>query len=803
MGSRPTKPRETTPPRFSRSALLIAGLVMITIAGAAAFLVVHTSGRIPQAGFAGANVLVITLDTTRADRIGAYGYARAETPSLDRLAAQGLLFEHCITPTAYTLPSHSSIFTGTYPPFHGVRLNGDSALSDVHTTLAEQLKARGYRTGAFVGAFVLDGRWGLEQGFDHFDDDFQLGPKQQLDLAGVQRPASAVTDAALEWIGAENAKPFFAWLHFYDAHTPYSPPEPYAKRFRTSDPMSLYDGEIAFADSQVGRVMQWLTARGLDDNTIVVIVGDHGEGLGSHRETEHGYFIYDYALRVPLIVRLPSAKFAGKRIPSQVRTIDIFPTILELVGETPPATVQGESMWPMVAGRKPPPPRYAYSESMATRLQYGWSALYSIRSEDYKYIEAPRAELYDLRADPGETSNRLDDLRRVAHELRASLRTIRDDAAKGAPKATEANLDAETVAKLASLGYLGGGVAADADDRDLPDPKDKLHLWEAIAYAANRMIAEDYKDAVESLQIVLADDPEIPQAQLLLASAYRKTGQTPKAKEILDAFLRKDAGNPRALITMAEILSEEGRGEEVIAICRRAIAKDEKNARAWELMADVYINSNDHQNALPLLRKVVEIQPKLSRSRNNLAASLIAVGRTEEAEPLLNETIATNPKFPLAQYHLGLLRENQGRLSEARAAYEAELANHPQAVVARFNLGNLLLRSGDRAGAEQQMRTAIEHDPDLARAYLLLARVLLDRPGHLDEARRLTAQGLERTNEHELKALGYFLLADIYSRQGRAADLQDALRQARYHRSLVRPGTTPSTPPENASHAPT
>ena len=242
-----------------------------------------------------ANVLFVTLDTTRADHIGAYGYGTARTPALDALAKEGALFEYCITPTAYTLPSHSSMMTGLYPPAHGVRINGEAALPDSDTTLAERLAAKGYRTGAFVGAFVLDGRWGLSQGFQQYDDHFKLGPDQRLDLARVQRPANEVVDAALKWLGERNAKPFFAWVHLYDPHAPYEPPEP----------LQGYDGEITFADSQIARLLEWLDRSGLKDDTIVVVAGDHGEGLGDHGEDEHGYYIYDSSVRVPLIVRLP------------------------------------------------------------------------------------------------------------------------------------------------------------------------------------------------------------------------------------------------------------------------------------------------------------------------------------------------------------------------------------------------------------------------------------------------------------------------------------------------------------------
>ncbi|HUP50180.1 MAG TPA: sulfatase-like hydrolase/transferase [Thermoanaerobaculia bacterium] len=734
----------------------------------------------------GANVLLVTLDTTRADHIGAYGYPGARTPNIDALAREGVLFEHCITPSAYTLPSHASIMTGLYPPAHGVRLNGDAALGDSQTTLAERLSADGYRTGAFVGAFVLDGRWGLRQGFDHYDDHFQLGPDQRLDLARVQRPANQVVDAALQWLDEDRSKPFFAWLHFYDPHTPYEPPEPFKSQFAGRGPNAMYDGEIAFADSQVGRLLAWLREKGLAENTIVIVTSDHGEGLGSHGESEHGYYIYDYAVRVPLIIR--GAGMAPARVTRQVRTIDLFPTILDLVSIGESAKVEGESLLPLITGSEPKErTRYAYSESMATRLQYGWSALYSVRTNAHKYIAAPRSELYDLRDDPGETRNRLDDERRVVLQLRRELTSIREEGEKRAPKAQEANLDDETLRKLASLGYLGGGSSTlRGEDKDLADPKDKLHLFDSVGYAANLISKDDYKQAAEVLEIVLGDDPHVPQAQLLLVSAYRKIGRTADARAILDRQLKEDASNPRALIAMAEILAGEGKTEDMLAICRQALAVDENNARAWELMAEIHMARNDHRGAQPLLRRVVEIQPKLTRSRNNLAASLIATGDLPEAERLLQEILGQYPKFPNAHFHLALMRERQGRLRDARAAYETELKNHPQSFVARFNLGDLLLRTGDARGAEEQMRMLIQQDPGNARPYLMLARLLMDRPGRLPEVEQLAQAGLSRTEDADLKALGYFLLADVYSREGRRNELQDALRKGEHYRALVR-----------------
>ncbi|MGA7617342.1 MAG: sulfatase-like hydrolase/transferase [Thermoanaerobaculia bacterium] len=773
----------------SRRIWIFAVALLVVVVGAWSFLWRRTPltvNRSQAAIYRKANILLITLDTTRADHLGCYGDTRAETPRLDRLAREGILFEHCITPTAYTLPSHSSIMTGTYPPYHGVRINGNAGLAEANVTMAERLRQDGYRTGGFVGAFVLDGRWGLNQGFDRYDDDFQIGADQRLDLAGVQRPANQVVDAALKWLDEPGPKPFFAWVHLYDAHTPYEPPEPFRSRFTSDDPSSLYDGEIAFVDSQVGRLLDALSARGLAKDTIVVVVGDHGEGLGSHGESEHGYFIYDYAVHVPLLVHLPSNGSGGKRVAAQVSTVDIFPTILEFLGDEPVKSVQGESFASLIDGGEPAAPRYAYSESVATKLQYGWSGLYSIRTNDYKYIEAPRAELYDLRSDPDEKANHLDDQRRVAHELRATLTTMRTKIEEGAPEAAEANLDAETMAKLSSLGYLGGGSARTEDESKLADPKDKLVLYEGVGYAAQLIFRNEYTEASEVLQKVLSEDPDVPQAQILLASVYRKTKEIGKAKAILDRYLKRDPGNPQALISMAEILSDEGRDDDVIAICRTALARDEKNARAWELMADVYISRNDHTAALPLLRKVVEIQPKLTRSRNNLAACLIGTGHLDEAERILTDIISEYPKFPLAHYHLALLREQQKRFVEATAAYHAEIEAQPKEMVARFNLAELLFRLGDRAGAESVIRVVVDNDPEHgARPPLMLARVLLDQPGRVAEAAKYARLGLERAKDHEMKALAWFLLADIDSRNGDKAALDEALRQARYHQAFL------------------
>ncbi len=733
---------------------------------------------------AGSNVLLITLDTTRADRLGGYGYEGAETPHLDELARQGVLFEQTVTPTAFTLPSHSSILTGLYPPYHGVRLNGGAALAEVHTTLAEHLGGAGYRCGAVIGAFVIDSRWGLGQGFDFYDDDFEMEPDQKLDLAGVQRTADRVVDLGIEWLEKDDDRPFFAWLHFYDPHIPYAPPEPYTSRFSGRGIGGLYDGELAFTDAQVGRLLDWLEERDLGDDTVVIVVGDHGEALGDHGESEHGYYIYDATVHVPLMIRAPGSGLENIRVSQQVRTIDVLPTVLDLVGLENTEPVHGESLVPLMVDPGAGAPRTAYSESMSIHLQYGWSALYGLRTAERKYIDAPRPELYDHVADVAETRNLVRQESERAAEMRSELAALRNLIEAGAPEAEDADLDDETLSMLAALGYVGGASAA-PEGGDLADPKDKIHLFEAVGYASHRMLEEDYEEGAEVLEQVLEEDPEVPQAKHMLATCYRATGRTEEAKLLLDEYLREHPDSTPALITMAGILSEEGRTDEVVALAKRVLAVDENNAQAWALMAGAYMEVNDHAAALPLLEKAVEIQPKLTRNRLNLAAAQIALGRATDAEAALDAILAAKPEFPLAHFHLGLLYEQQRRFADAREAYLRELELYQNSVVSRFNLGSLFFNLGDASGAEREMRTLIEEAPELPRPYLFLSRILLKEERDLDEVEFLARNGLEKTEADDLKVLGYYLLADVYSRQGRQAELEKVLERAQYHRSRV------------------
>ena len=413
------------------------------------------------------NVLIVTLDTTRPDVLAAYGATKVETPALDRLSREGIVFEQATSPVPLTLPAHASLFTALLPPHHGVRDNVDAPLGDGHTTLAGVLRRNGARTGAFVGSAVVDGRRGLAQGFDTYSDG-QHGNRNPR----LRRPANIVVDEATAWIAREPASPFFAWVHLYDAHAPYSLPEPY----RTMYEDAPYLGAIAFMDAQLQRLLALLDERRLTDDTLVVVAADHGESLGDHGEDGHGIFVYQSTIHVPLIVRVPG--LAPARVHDLVRLVDIMPTVLAVLGLQAPAA-DGVSLVRLMTGEITRLDLDAYSESLYP-MRFGWSALRTIRADRFKFVSAPRPELYDLEKDPAETHNIYDE--RV--DLGAAMATALDRIGRSSQGVTEArNLpDSELVERVAALGYVSPARTLRESSFEGPanDPKDCIGVYNAI-----------------------------------------------------------------------------------------------------------------------------------------------------------------------------------------------------------------------------------------------------------------------------------------------------------------------------------
>lgn len=727
------------------------------------------------------NVVLVTLDTTRADHLGCYGSTEVRTPVLDGLARRGVLFEQAATASPLTLPAHSTILTGMYPTYHGVRVNGNTALNDDQTTLAEVFSGQGYSCGAFISAFVVDGRWGLKQGFELYDDKLDMSRSKHIDLGAIQRPGNQVMDSALAWLDGRKDRPFFAWIHLYDPHLPYEPPEPYRSEYGGAGLAGLYAGEVAFMDEQVGRLVAWLETTGLDRSTILVLVGDHGEGLGDHGEGSHGYYIYDYAMHVPLIVVAPLDGLAGKRVTAQVRTADVYPTLLDLAGIGPDRETQGRSllarMYRPGRGREFP----AYGESMAPNIQFGWSPLHVLRTSRYKYIDSPRAELFDIAADPGEMANLASQDPAVARDMKAALDRLMDETSLGAPTPQAANLDKDTMERLTALGYIGAPVAArkaSGAAGSLADPKDKLMIFEKVTAAGELVLGDKYAEAAGLLESALAEEPGLPQAMLVLATCYKELGRRDEAKSMLDLVLRDDPENIQALISLANILLDEGRDDDVIALCEQALNVDETNTQALQIIGEIHMGRLDFAQALPYIEKAAEVQTKNDRSRFNLAACLIGLGQYDRAEPILREVLQASPKWPLARFNLGLLYEEQGKLEEARQAYALEVETYPSEFKARFNLGKLLFKLGDRAGSLAEMREIVKITPKLAEGHLFLARGLLYEDVPLEEVKSSAERGLALAETPELKAMGYFLLADIYNRMRQPDKMNEALRLA-------------------------
>lgn len=475
----------------------------------------------PAASARGYHLLLITVDTLRADRLGCYGHAGARTPAIDGLALTGLRFEQATAPAPITLPSHATILTGLDVPSHGVRHNGTFKLPEEHETLAEMLRMRGYLTAAFVGAYVLDSRYGLDQGFGHYDD--AVHAHVAVEDGYNERPADEVTDAVLGWLERTNAgpsgPPFMIWAHYFDPHGPYEPPAAYAD-------LDAYDGEVAFTDAEIGRLLGWLENEGLLDRTLVVFTSDHGEGLGDHGELTHADLIYESTMRVPLIlsnpVLFPEAVTVADRVTGSV---DIVPTVLDLLEIEPlPPGLDGRS-----ALAAADPERAIYIETLAPLLDYGWAPLRGLRRVADKLILAPDPEYFDLRRDPGEQDN-LYARGGPARTLQAALeRRMQDDAVDEAVIASARTLDRDQLERLASLGYLSAGSV----QVGVKDPKAMMPLWHRMNHAGRLSLQGEHAEAVEQIRAVLLEDPTSGKAWYTAATVYERAGSFAEAEACL------------------------------------------------------------------------------------------------------------------------------------------------------------------------------------------------------------------------------------------------------------------------------
>jgi arylsulfatase A-like enzyme/Tfp pilus assembly protein PilF len=608
------------------------------------------------------NVVVVTIDTLRADHLGCYGYKQIRTPSIDALAAEGARFERAYTVVPVTLPSHTVMFTGTYPMLSGMHDFSGNNLSQQQPTLASVLKQSGYATGAVIGAAVLDSRFGLNQGFDFYYDHFDFSRLEEANLDEMERPGNVVADLALDWLGKNSQKKFFLWMHLYDPHFPYRPPEPYNHEYATQP----YDGEIAFADEQFGRLVRLLKEKGLYQNTVIVLSGDHGESLGEHGEKTHGFFIYNATMHVPLIIRLPG-KSAGLTVANPVSLIDLMPTILAAVGVEIPAQVQGRSLLPSLRGKPGEGDRLLYGETFLPRLHFNWSELRGAENAKYHFIDAPRPELYDLTKDPGETRNLLSEKKAVAEEMRAKLAGLIRKYSAGKEMAEKTGLDPALMERLKSLGYAGfsGGGNPTITSHDLTDPKDRIVTYELISEAIADSQHGRYPESIEKLKAALKTDPQSVPVHYLQGLNYYRLKMFSESVDELQKVVQASPDYALAVFNLGMAQAHAGQIDAAIGSLQRALQLDATNFDAAFNLGVAYLQQKQLEPAALAFRQSVAINPKFARGHRALGETLIYQDKLDEAISELRRAVALAPQEPSVHESLAKALAAKGLAAEA------------------------------------------------------------------------------------------------------------------------------------------
>ncbi|MDQ2777638.1 MAG: tetratricopeptide repeat protein [Acidobacteriota bacterium] len=601
------------------------------------------------------NLVVVTIDTLRADRLHCYGNGNIDTPTLDGLAQRGAQFENAVAQAPLTPPSHASIFTGTNPNVHQVRNTGGFVLKSSAVTLAKILKAQGWDTAAFVGASVLKRAFGFSPGFDVYDDQMPKSEKSREDREYPERRASVVVDHALNWLNSQSGKPFFIWVHLYDPHEPYDPPQPFREKYRKN----LYDGEVAYTDQQLGRLLAAVGKKAPAEKTVTVVLADHGESLGEHGEFNHGVFLYDSTLRIPLLMAGPG--IPAVKVTQQVRTIDVLPTILDLMGGKPPAACQGTTLTPSFRG-KHVTTTYSYEETLYPKMNMGWAELRGVRTDRWKYVRAPKPELYDLLHDPGEKNNVIDahpeELRRLESQLEALTRANLE----GDKKVSSGQVDSRTMEQLKSLGYLSGVASGEfqLNGKGI-DPKDRtatLLAFQTVLGPGSRALSPTRR--IEVLREALAGDSTNPSLYFYLAAEYEKAG----------------------------------RYDQALVTCKNAQQHGVWSGRLLSRMGDLYVRDGKKEEAIAAYEKAAQYNPSDVESQTNLGTAYLEEGKIADAERCFRWALTIEEYAPACN-GLGLVAIQRQQSASARAYFERAVALDPNLVEARLNLGLIYKMAGD------------------------------------------------------------------------------------------------------------
>lgn len=684
------------------------------------------------------NIVLVTFDTTRADQFSSYGNQAIKTPRVDALAGDGVLFRRAFSAVPVTAPSHSTIITGQYPPAHGVRDNGLFVLTPGQTTLAEILKDQGYATAAAVGAFPLDSQFGLDQGFDLYDDQFTASYEDfrgnriraKSGLFFDERKAALVNEPIFQWLDERqldarqgtggSEQPFFIWLHYFDPHHPHEPPSPYDELYGTD----LYKGEIAYADESLGAVIDKLQALGVWDDTIMVMTADHGEGLGEHNEETHSTLAYNATIHVPLVMRVPGGP-RGRAIDARVGTVDIVPTILDFLGIEAPVTVQGRSLRAMIEEETDPSenaPSAAtdgtlYAETLAPRFSHGLGEIRALFHRQYKYIFGPRPELYDVDADPHELANLIDREPAVTEAMHARLADFLAEHAAQDP-ASLLEVDAETRARLEALGYIqssgGDATVVEKLDGSGTPPQDRVTDVNDISTAKNFLHRNKPVAAKEVALKLLRRDPDNVYYLQLKASAELQSNQLELGLETMARIRELDPrGLPAEglLLQVVHTLYYQGRGDEAIMLLSDAQKGKPSALGQWHL-ASLHSLAGRRADEITALEKALELVPTFAPARVDLAAYHAMSGDLPTAQREFERALRDLPYYPKAHYNYAALKMQMGDPETAFHHFERAAKLQPDYVRAYYALVVTALELDQRAAAEDHFATLLELAPD-------------------------------------------------------------------------------------------
>ena len=674
------------------------------------------------------NILLITVDTLRADYLSCLGSRKVKTPHMDRMAEQGILFEKAFAHNVVTLPSHINILTGTLPLYHGVQDNAGFRLGEEAITLSEILKQEGYKTGAFIGAFPLDDRFGLDQGFDLYDD-YYGDTTAQNDFAFVERRAEDVVRRAVEWIDQNRQESWFCWIHVYDPHAPYNPPPSFRERY----PDDSYGGEVAYSDFALGKVFEFLKEAALEENTLVILTSDHGEGLGEHQEPTHGVFAYNTTLHIPLIVYQPKLFPVHKTISRMVRHIDIMPTVLDITGYKVPDEVQGASLVPIINDPTKGKAEDCYFEALTPHLNRDWAPLQGVLSGRFKYIDLPIEELYDIESDYKEENNLAEKDKSTVKKLNERLQTqIKEYSAKASGSTRRLKEDAETLKKLRALGYVSGSgqTSLKRTYTQEDDPKKLIDLDNMSHAAINEYLLGNPSRAIELFKEVIERRPTMGLTYSQLSFVYHEVGQMEEAVQTLEKGLALNLNNRLELMAKLGIyLQEKGQFKRSIDILQAVLEEDPDHAEALNYLGISYWRSGQYDQAIPTFEKLVALDTGYASAYNNLGSVYLSQKKYELAEEHFLKAVEYDSRLAGPYNGLGVVSASRGDSSAAIENWKKAVELDNKQYDALYNLGILLTRVGRFEEAvhylERFIQTAppLKYEEDIEKMKELVARL--------------------------------------------------------------------------------